>query len=250
MEQLKLLVKLQNIDRRINEIVWEKEKMPFKLEELKKNLEASKEDLKKVVENEKELQKKKRQIEMDLDEISERIRKSKSRLLEVKTNKEYRAMLKEIEERERLTSDKEDEALDILEKIEKLTSEIDKKRHAVEAMRKKHEKERIKLEGKVVGLEKELTELSVDRDSLVKRTDPKLVKRYNFIKERRNGTAVVAVKHAICQACYMNIPPQLYNELQRGDQIMACPNCQRIIYWEDHRDFAQEGQVLNPQKSK
>lgn len=241
MEQLKLLVKLQNIDWRINKIVREKEKMPLKFEELHRNLEASEEDFKKVVESEKDLQKKRRQIEMDLDEISEQIRKSKSRLLEVKTNKEYRAMLKEIEERERLTSNKEDEALDILEEIEKLASEIDKKRRIMEAMKKKHKKERIKLEGKMVGLEKEQTGLSMDRDSLVKHIDPKLVKRYNFIKERRNGTAVVAVKHAICQACHMNIPPQVYNELQRGDQIMTCPNCQRIIYWEDYRDFAQEG---------
>lgn len=249
MEQLKLLVKLQNTDWRINEIAREKEKMPLKFEELHRNLEASEEDLKKAVENEKDLQKKKRQIEMDLDEISEQIGKSKSRLLEVKTNKEYRAMLKEIEERERLTLNKEDDALDILEEIEKLASEINKKRRVMEAMKKKHEKERIKLEGKMVGLEKELTGLSVDRDSFAKRIDPKLIKRYNFIKERRNGTAVVAVKHAVCQACHMNIPPQVYNELQRGDQIMICPNCQRIIYWEDHRDFARESQVLNP-KSK
>jgi len=249
MEQLKLLVKLQNIDWRINEIAREKEKMPLKFEELHRSLETLEEDFKKVMENERHLQKKKRQIEMDLDEMSEQIKKSKSRLLEVKTNKEYRAMLKEIEEKERLTSDKEDEALDILEEIEKLSSEIHKKRHAMEAIKKRHEKEKTKLEGKMVGLEKELAGLSIDRDSLVKHIDPKLVNRYNFIKQRRNGTAVVAVKDAICQACHMNIPPQVYNELQRGDQIMTCPNCQRIIYWGNHKDFVQEGQVLNP-KSK
>ncbi|HIC91561.1 MAG TPA: hypothetical protein EYP21_05800 [Syntrophaceae bacterium] len=249
MEQLKLLVKLQNIDWRINEIAREKEKMPLKFEELHRSLETLEEDFKKVMENERHLQKKKRQIEMDLDEMSEQIKKSKSRLLEVKTNKEYRAMLKEIEEKERLTSDKEDEVLDILEEIEKLSSEIHKKRHAMEAIKKRHEKEKTKLEGKMVGLEKELAGLSIDRDSLVKHIDPKLVNRYNFIKQRRNGTAVVAVKDAICQACHMNIPPQVYNELQRGDQIMTCPNCQRIIYWGNHKDFVQEGQVLNP-KSK
>jgi len=249
MEQLKLLVKLQNIDWRINEIAREKEKMPLKFEELHRSLETLEEDFKKVMENERHLQKKKRQIEMDLDEMSEQIKKSKSRLLEVKTNKEYRAILKEIEEKERLTSDKEDEALDILEEIEKLSSEIHKKRHAMEAIKKRHEKEKTKLEGKMVGLEKELAGLSIDRDSLVKHIDPKLVNRYNFIKQRRNGTAVVAVKDAICQACHMNIPPQVYNELQRGDQIMTCPNCQRIIYWGNHKDFVQEGQVLNP-KSK
>lgn len=230
-EQLKLLVKVQSIDYRIEEISLEKEKKPVELQKLERNLEISHEDFNKIVKKEKDLQKKRREIELDLDEIAEKVKKSKKRLLEVKTNKEYQALLKEIEERERLRLDKEDQVLDILEEIEKLTNEIAGKSRALAAMKEKHEKEKVELDRFIGRLEGQLTGLATERKSVVMMIKPHLMERYNFIKERRNGTAVVAVRNAICQACHMNIPPQTYNELQRGDQIMTCPNCQRIIYW-------------------
>lgn len=239
-EQLRLLVKLQNIDSRMNKIAREKDKMPLRVDELQRELDASEEGFRKVQEDEKDFQKRRRQIEIDLDEISEQIRKSKGRLLEIKTNKEYQAMLKEIEERERLRSDKEDEALEVLEELEKLTLVIDKERGTVEVTKKGHEKEKARLQSQMAELETEVMELSGERESLLKIVDSKLVDRYNFIKERRNGTAVVAVKDAICQACHMNIPPQAYNELQRGEEIMTCPSCQRIIYWLGHNDLIDE----------
>jgi len=57
-----------------------------------------------------------------------------------------------------------------------------------------------------------------------------------MIKARRNGIAIVAVSRGICSGCHMNIPPQLYNELQRSEQILCCPNCNRILYWDETAD--------------
>jgi predicted nucleic acid-binding Zn-ribbon protein len=59
---------------------------------------------------------------------------------------------------------------------------------------------------------------------------PYVIKRYSTIRMRR-GLAVVSVKNGTCQGCNMNIPPQLYNTLQRGNSLELCPNCNRIIYW-------------------
>jgi hypothetical protein len=44
---------------------------------------------------------------------------------------------------------------------------------------------------------------------------------------------IIAVIDAVCQGCHMNIPPQMYNELQRGDNLTKCPMCQRLIYWKN-----------------
>ena len=57
-----------------------------------------------------------------------------------------------------------------------------------------------------------------------------LVSRYELIFSRRGGTAVVEVAGGICQGCFMNIPPQLGNEIIRSDKIHLCPSCQRIVY--------------------
>ena len=61
---------------------------------------------------------------------------------------------------------------------------------------------------------------------------PDVLKRYGNIRMRR-GLAVVSVRNGTCQGCNMNIPPQLYNVLQRGQTVETCPSCHRIIYWEE-----------------
>jgi hypothetical protein len=58
-----------------------------------------------------------------------------------------------------------------------------------------------------------------------------LITRYELIFARRGGTAVVEVTGGICQGCYMNIPPQLWNEIIRSEKVNLCPSCQRILYY-------------------
>ncbi|UCD32982.1 MAG: hypothetical protein JSV38_03655, partial [Desulfobacterales bacterium] len=78
-----------------------------------------------------------------------------------------------------------------------------------------------------------LAELENDWESVSGKIDSGLLKTYDLIKERNKGRlAVVPVKDAVCHGCNVNLPPQLYNELYRGDTLKFCPNCQRIIYWE------------------
>ena len=60
-----------------------------------------------------------------------------------------------------------------------------------------------------------------------------MLKRYDMIKSRSNGLAVVSAWKEICAGCHMNIPPQMYIELQKDVDIQYCPHCNRIIYWED-----------------
>ena len=60
-----------------------------------------------------------------------------------------------------------------------------------------------------------------------------LLKKYDILREKRNGQAVVPAWKEVCNGCHMNIPPQMYNELQKPEILMLCPNCNRIIYWEN-----------------
>jgi predicted nucleic acid-binding Zn-ribbon protein len=81
-------------------------------------------------------------------------------------------------------------------------------------------------------LEGKIATLRAERDALAASVKPEMLKRYSTIRMRR-GLAVVSVRNGTCQGCNMNIPPQLYNTLQRGQTIETCPSCHRIIYWED-----------------
>ena len=81
-------------------------------------------------------------------------------------------------------------------------------------------------------IEAKIAELRAERDKLTANVKPDVLKRYSNIRMRR-GLAVVSVRNGTCQGCNMNIPPQLYNVLQRGASIETCPSCHRIIYWEE-----------------
>jgi len=75
-----------------------------------------------------------------------------------------------------------------------------------------------------------MSEASSRRQSIAANLARDLVSRYELIFSRRGGTAVVEVAGGICQGCFMNIPPQLGNEIIRSDKIHLCPSCQRIVY--------------------
>jgi predicted nucleic acid-binding Zn-ribbon protein len=81
-------------------------------------------------------------------------------------------------------------------------------------------------------IEGKIAVIKVDRDKIAGGIKPDVLKRYGAIRMRR-GLAITTVRNGTCQGCNMNVPPQLYNVLQRGDTIETCPYCHRIVYWEN-----------------
>ena len=70
------------------------------------------------------------------------------------------------------------------------------------------------------------------REAVVKQLESNLYKLYSTLKEKRRGVGVVSVKQEICQGCFVNVPPQLFIEVQKNNAVVRCPNCNRILYWE------------------
>ncbi|MDD2901459.1 MAG: C4-type zinc ribbon domain-containing protein [Syntrophales bacterium] len=89
------------------------------------------------------------------------------------------------------------------------------------------------VEEQVAKLQKELAVLEKQRQELRKGVPAQLLKRYEFIRQRRNGTAISPVSDGVCFGCHMNILPQQFIDLQKGVEIIQCPHCQRILYWQE-----------------
>ncbi len=88
----------------------------------------------------------------------------------------------------------------------------------------------------VKGLEQRLKGLEEQRKKLRKGVSAPLLKRYEFIRQRRNGTATAQVQDGVCFGCHMNILPQQFIDLQKGEEILQCPHCQRILYWREEEE--------------
>jgi predicted nucleic acid-binding Zn-ribbon protein len=124
--------------------------------------------------------------------------------------------------------------IEFLDRIEDAENTLEAKmaEYAELQSRLNNEKETIRKETEAG--KRQLEKLDVELNTVAAGIDAGLLATYNKTKLlQNNGIAIVAVKNAICQGCNVNIPPQMYNELQRGGSLKKCPICDRIIYWKD-----------------
>ncbi|MEJ2657609.1 MAG: C4-type zinc ribbon domain-containing protein [Desulfobacterales bacterium] len=230
-EQIRVLVKLQDLDTESAKIASALNGVTKKLENLDsglKEIEQSINDQESIAD---ELKKQYRDHESDVKVNLARNKKNQEKLRAVKTNKEYQSMLKEIEDLKAKNSSIEDKMIECLDRMDELEKTIAKKQNEYSRLAEqiKNEKENIERETEIN--KKKLEEIGAERNKVVETLDSELFKKYVKIKEQhQGGLAVVSVKDAVCHGCNVNLPPQLYNELFRYDSLKFCPNCQRIIY--------------------
>jgi predicted nucleic acid-binding Zn-ribbon protein len=232
-KQINLLIKLQEKDRVLDQLRRQMREGPELLHGLEKELEALEEDVEADKRRIQDLEKAQREYEAEIEDGLAQIRKSRGRLMSIKNNKEYRALLREIEQMEKGNADKEDKVLGCLEELERLNKELEAKENGLSAMRDRLESEKKIIAKKVQRVEEECSDVEKARKELLQTVDPQLVVKYEQIKATTGGIAVALVNNATCSECHLGIPPQMYNELQRQDTLKFCPNCQRIIYWKE-----------------
>lgn len=232
-EKILLLVEIQNVNSEMDRLSGRRKDLPVKQEDLGQELRDAQNRVEDAQNRLQVAQKAHREKEELLRRGIEQMKKTKERLLEVKTNKEYQAMLKEIEIQEAKNSKMEDEVILLLDDIDRIRELLEVNEKEFSAFQIEYEKKRKALEEEAKAIEQDLARFSARLEEARKRMDAPLLKKYETIRARRNGRAVVSVWKEVCGGCHMNIPPQMYNDLQRFDEIMQCPYCGRIIYWED-----------------
>ncbi|TAN37928.1 MAG: hypothetical protein EPN25_14765 [Nitrospirae bacterium] len=231
-ELLGKLIKLQEIDSHILSKRRFIDKVPYRILEKDLPLKQAQAELEKMQQKNEALNRKKRDQEKRVEEISEKIKKMKART-DLKTNKEYQAHLKEIEASEKEISDIEEAILLMMDDFEAL-SKVQKEKEAKVALERANlDAMKKELDQEVVLYERELSRKKEERAVLVGSLDPADYKFYMRLLENCNGTAVVGARDEVCSGCNMNIPPQLYAEIRKNEELITCPQCSRILYISD-----------------
>lgn len=232
-KQILLLRELQEAELRIKRLKGDQERYPHEIRELDEKLTSEKETALQEKERLQTLEKERRRKEGELNEEGERVKRTKGRLFDVKTNKEYQALLHEIEMMENSTSQKEDEILAILEETDELRESVSEREGALVTLEKEIRAEISEIEKKLADLVEEIAAMEKRREEIFKTLDGDLLRAYETLKAKR-GTALAAVRGGACQGCYVNIPPQMFNEVQRNETLIRCPNCNRFLYWQNN----------------
>lgn len=232
-EQLLLLVELQECDSQMVKIVGKKKSLPKEMDKLDEAFRVFQKEIEQNKRKYDEVKVRHIECENKIKKINEGMIKTRERLLEVKNNKEYQAMLKENETAEVMRGDIETEVISILDELEKLSVLVKKDQATLDEYRKKYEEEKRLIESELNSIDAGYVGLEQKRIELKDKVPVDLLARYEKIKKRNNGIGVISVWKAVCNGCHMNIPPQLYNDLQKTSALISCPNCHRIMYFQN-----------------
>ena len=238
-EHMEKLAVLQTLDIKIRGMQREKDEIPTRLAALEGEFKKEEEKVLGQKAEMDRLLKDRRHKEKELEEEVERVKKAEARVFEIKTNKEYQAVLKEIEGAKKLNRQREEEILGILERFEELQKVARQGEKELEAKRKEYQQQLSELQERAAQFEQKMAAEVKKRDERQKGIPPDLLSKYRMLLEKRQGVAVAPVSNGVCQACNMNLRPQLYIELQKQQTLILCPNCSRILFWENGAEKAK-----------
>ncbi|HTN43245.1 MAG TPA: C4-type zinc ribbon domain-containing protein [Nitrospiria bacterium] len=230
-DQLEHLVRLQEIDNRLNIIKSETVRIPQRLEAVRTNLADAQKQLAQSHADWEACNQRKRGKERDLETCEERLSKARNRQSEIKTNKEYQVHLQEIETLKAEKGQIEEELLTLMDQVDVYKRKENELAQRVKAAEQNFESERYQLERQTETLTADRDAVEKEREAVVPLVDPKLLKMYQQLKNLHRDLAVVPIQHGTCGGCHMNIPPQRIAEVKARQQILTCSQCQRILYW-------------------
>jgi hypothetical protein len=229
-EQLEKLIRLQELDRETDRLTHKLAEIAPQIEETRQHLAAAERALEEGKARVEGARKGRRTAEKDLEMQIEKRRKFQEQQSKVKTNKEYQALMGELETLKVVETAAEDRILEIMEEqaeaerlLPGLTAEVG--REKVEFK----EKERVlrAVEEKLRG---ELAAAEEARAGVVAALEPEALQTYQRIAKLR-GSAVAEVREEFCMGCRTKVTSQNFMDAMRNDRILHCPHCHRILFY-------------------
>jgi predicted nucleic acid-binding Zn-ribbon protein len=232
-KEMEMLLKLQSVDYDLGELERSKDYLP----EMINNLEGEIEDTQKALQqSEQELNEENlrhNRLDLELATLNQDLAKFQKQMMVIKTNKEYDALTNEIANRKVRISDIEEEILKILTHMDDLKEKIKEYKEKLGQIEKTNSEQLTHLKEELNSIEDKIKIKEGDRKNITVRIDRRLLATYERVKRGRGNTVVVGIKKRACGACYKGIPPQLIQEIRKGETIYTCDNCGRILIWTD-----------------
>lgn len=229
-KNVRILAQLQEIDLKIDSTRGEKQA----LQEEIGSLDARAEEMRLAIAGQNAeldaVEEEKRALEENLAAEADAINRSEARLREIKTQKEYQAVSKEIAAAKKVMGDLEEQVLQKIARVEELKGAIGEKEKELQDFASSSVGTREELLARIERLESDIAGDTAAREAAAKDVSPSMMKRYLMLRERRQGVAVAEARSGSCLGCNMNLPPQLFNSLYKVENLVACPHCQRLLY--------------------
>jgi len=228
--QLRSLKELQDIDIVWSDVNKEINNINAKIDGKARELEETRQRIEILSNSIKEKDLRKKIVEGEIRTDDEVVKRWEGRLKEIKSSREYQALMREISLTKKDISEKEDIVLQLIEEIEKGDAELKTLQEDYDNSFKIWNSENTGLIEKIEELRNKIKNNDSKRSEILKTLSGSLIQKYERIRIQRDGIAIAEAKNYVCCGCNMNIPPQIYNQVLKRENIVSCPHCQRILY--------------------
>jgi predicted nucleic acid-binding Zn-ribbon protein len=228
---LQKLIELQEIDSRMAALRAEVAALPKEVAQIEAKLAGSKAKVESAQAVMKADETARRQHESDIKDKQEKISKYRNQSLNVKTNQEYKALLSEIEQADAEIAKFEDKILEIMVATDSRKEALKQAETTLKADTAENDKEKEHARKQTAEDEKQLAELSAQRDQLRAGISDDTLRHYDRVLQRRGSGIAAMHDNEMCSACRVILRPQVYQDVMKGEVILACDSCQRILYY-------------------
>ncbi len=176
-------------------------------------------------------QKERKNCESEIRTQDQKISKLKDQMLQAKNNEQYRAFQHEIEFCQKEISRFEDRILELMGESEPLEKNVKEAEAALTLEKARVDGEKNQARERTEIDERAAAELRAERTSIAAAMSRPVFDRYERTRKARKGLAVAEVIDGRCSACNLTLRLQYFQDLKRSAEVMACENCQRLLYY-------------------
>jgi len=228
---LEKLVRLHHVDTELKRVLSDLGAIPRHRQEIDDRLARDRSHLDAAKAALEGSQKARKQNEASVQDLETKRSKYKGQLMDVKTNKEYTAVLHEIEGVERDIKAREDVILEEMEKAEALGQDVKREEADFKAVEADAKKEKLLLDARMATLGAEEKRLAKEHDEVAASVPEDLLALYTRVAKQR-GTGVAEALEGMCQSCHVRMRVQIWVEVRKNDQIYQCESCSRVLFYE------------------
>ncbi len=228
--QLELLKRLQVLDGELFRLRRQQQDKPLELEQVEAQVAAQDVRVKTAESRLSTLQLAQKEKELELQTREANVRKLQGQLFQVKTNKEYTTMQREIDTLKADNSLLEEAILNAFDAIEQAMKDRQREHAKLVEQQGRLRAERERIAREVAEIEERIARLEHDRQGLTPDVPPKVLSKYEQVLEIRDGLALVPLVNDACGGCHRRLPPQVINQVYLKADIVMCESCNRILY--------------------
>lgn len=232
---LEQLLRLQVIDYDLGELERSKDYLPDMMENLRNEIADAKKRLSENMSQLEEATISHKSHELEIKTKEAELQKFQQQMMSIKTNKEYDALVAEIDNRKKSISEHENQLLEVMERLDALGNDIDGLKEKEKQVVENNQKQLEILQEKIDSIGEKVSSKETSRQAVVAGIPKPTLSTYERIRRGRGGRAVVSVKKNACSACFKSLTPRKIQEIRRVDKVQTCDNCGCLLFWNEEQ---------------